>query len=144
MFSYSFKIRKLNKPGSKLKAFVTIAIDNLIEIHGFKIIEGSNGLFVTPPSHKGTVMEEGVPVEKYFDDVTFLGDEGIEVSKEIKQSIISEYTSGGLSQAAPSRADSAKAHIPKPQVSKPQSSKSEDSTSEPSEPARDRKPLWGF
>lgn len=138
MFSYSFKIRKLNKPGSKLKGFVTLVIDNLVEIHGFKIIEGSNGLFVTPPSHKGTVMEDGNSVEKYFDDVTFVGDEGMEISKEIKQAIISEYTSGGASQSTPSRADSAKAHTPSPQK---QNSTTSDSTSEP---PRARKPLWGF
>lgn len=138
MFSYSFKIRKLNKPNSKLKAFVTLVIDNLVEIHGFKIIEGSNGLFVTPPSHKGTVMEDGNTVEKYFDDVTFVGDEGMEVSKEIKQSIINEYTSGGASQSTPSRADSAKAHTAKPASSEAPASKPS------SEPPRNRKPLWGF
>ena len=93
-------------------------------------------------------------MKKYFDDVTFVGDEGIEVSKEIKQAIISDYTSGGLSQIPSSRLDSAKAHTPKPKPKpkppKAEPSKNQNSDSETppsddsSEPARSRKPLWGF
>jgi DNA-binding cell septation regulator SpoVG len=84
MFSYSFKIRKLNTP-SKLKAFVSIVIDDVMEVDGFKIVDGSNGLFVSAPSHKGTVMEDGVKVEKYFDDVRFVGEEGIAISNELSK-----------------------------------------------------------
>lgn len=135
MFSYSFKIRKLNTP-SKLKAFVSIVIDDVMEIDGFKIVDGSNGLFVSAPSHKGTVMEDGVKVEKYFDDVRFVGEEGIAISNEIKQAIISQYNSGSDSAStnntpAPTRAAAAKAQT---SVSKPKASK----------PATRKEPLWGF
>jgi DNA-binding cell septation regulator SpoVG len=133
MFSYSFKIRKINTP-SKLKAFVSITIDDVMEVDGFKIIDGSNGLFVSAPSHKGTVMEDGVKVEKYFDDVKFLGEEGIAVSNEIKQAIINQYTSeananpssGGASRAAAAKAQS--------KLSSPS----------PSAPSARKEPLWGF
>lgn len=132
MFSYSFKIRKLNTQ-SKLKAFVSIVIDDVMEVDGFKIIDGSNGLFVSAPSHKGTVMEDGVKVEKYFDDVRFLGDEGTAVSNEIKQAIINEYTSGtGSASPAPDRAAAAKAQA---SISTPPKA---------SKPSGRKEPLWGF
>lgn len=137
MFSYSFKIRKLNTP-SKLKAFVSIVIDDVIEIDGFKIVDGSNGLFVSAPSHKGTVMEDGVKVEKYFDDVRFVGEEGLAISNEIKQAIISQYNSGSdiavnasVPAETPTRAAAAKAQT---SVSKPKASK----------PSARKEPLWGF
>jgi DNA-binding cell septation regulator SpoVG len=132
MFSYSFKIRKLNTQ-SKLKAFVSIVIDDVMEVDGFKIIDGSNGLFVSAPSHKGTVMEDGVKVEKYFDDVRFLGDEGTAVSNEIKQAIINEYTSGsGSASPAPDRAAAAKAQA---SISTPPKA---------SKPSGRKEPFWGF
>lgn len=90
MFNYSFNIRKLNS-GSALKAFVTLIIDDVMSIDGFKIVNGRNGLFVSVPSHKGTVTEEGQQVEKYFDDVRFLGDSGIEVANEIKNAMLDAY-----------------------------------------------------
>lgn len=90
MFNYSFNIRKLNS-GSALKAFVTLVIDDVMSIEGFKIVNGRNGLFVSVPSHKGTVTEEGQQVEKYFDDVRFLGDSGIEVGNEIKNAMLDAY-----------------------------------------------------
>lgn len=133
MFSYSFKIRKINTP-SKLKAFVSITIDDVMEVDGFKIIDGSNGLFVSAPSHKGTVMEDGVKVEKYFDDVKFLGEDGIAVSNEIKQAIINQYTSennSNPSSAAPSRGAAAKAQS---KLNPPKSSA----------PNARKEPLWGF
>lgn len=90
MFNYSFNIRRLNS-GSALKAFVTLVIDDVMSIEGFKIVNGRNGLFVSVPSHKGTVTEEGQQVEKYFDDVRFLGDSGIEVGNEIKNAMLDAY-----------------------------------------------------
>lgn len=131
MFSYSFKIRRLSTQ-SKLKAFVSIVIDDVMEVDGFKIIDGSNGLFVSAPSHKGTVMEDGVKVEKYFDDVRFVGDEGIAISNEIKQAIINEYTSGTGAASAPTRAAAAKAQA---NISTPPKS---------TKPSNRKEPLWGF
>jgi DNA-binding cell septation regulator SpoVG len=122
MFNYSFNIRRLNS-GSALKAFVTLIIDDVMSIEGFKIVNGRNGLFVSVPSHKGTVTEEGQQVEKYFDDVRFLGDNGIEVGNEIKNAMLDAYnnqsssssqqggqTWGSKANSSQQRADSAQAN----------------------------------
>ena len=90
MFNYSFNVRKLNG-NSNLKAFITLIIDDVVSIDGFKIVDGRNGLFVSAPSHKGTVMEDGVQKEKYFDDVRFIGDNGLEVGTEIKNAMLDAY-----------------------------------------------------
>ena len=90
MFNYSFNVRKLNN-GSTLKAFVTLIIDDVLSIDGFKIVNGSKGLFVSAPSHKGTITEGGVQVEKWFDDVRFIGDSGSEVGTEIKNAMLDAY-----------------------------------------------------
>jgi DNA-binding cell septation regulator SpoVG len=148
MFSYEFKIRKLGK-SSKLKAFVTIVVDGIMELHGFKIIEGSNGLFVTPPSHKGVAMIDGVETEKYYDDITFSGEEGADIFREIKQQILSEYSSGSSN---PSRGDAAKAHVAKSTKAKEpdievevvQPKENTPVKQKETAPERTRKPLWGF
>ncbi len=45
------RIRKLHEEG-KMKAVVSVTIDNAFVIHDIKIIDGSNGLFVAMPSRK--------------------------------------------------------------------------------------------
>ena len=137
MFSYSISVRPLNNPNSKLKAFVTITIDDIMDIEGFKIIDGSKGLFVSVPSHKGTVVEDGISVEKYFDDIRFKGEDGSSFAEELKASIINEYNNSSSSSSASSnssRAATAAANA----NAKPSSS------SNNSKPPRERKPLWGY
>jgi DNA-binding cell septation regulator SpoVG len=113
MFSYDVKVRKINST-SNLKAFVTLVVEGVLEIDGFKVINGKNGLFVSVPSHKGTVMEDGQKVEKYFDDVRFVGEPGTEFSNE---------------------SDAVKAKNTAQKQENPSSSEG---------PSRTRKPLWGF
>ena len=129
MFSYSFKIRRINT-NSKLKAFVTIVIDDVLEVDGFKIIDGSKGLFVSPPSHKGTVNEDGQQVEKWFDDVRFVGENAMDIGDEIKRAIIEQFNSDSYSS---NRGTAAAAH-------------SNNSSSNPApssnRPSNSRKPLW--
>ena len=127
MFSYSFKIRPINK-ASKLKAFVTIVIDDVLEVDGFKIIDGSKGLFVSAPSHKGTVNEDGQQVEKWFDDVRFVGDNAIDIADEIKRAIIDQYNSNSYTS---NRATAASAHT-----------SNSNSAPASSRPSNSRKPLW--
>jgi DNA-binding cell septation regulator SpoVG len=134
MFSYRVKVRKINS--AKLKGVASLVIDDVIEIDGFKIIDGSKGLFVSVPSHKGTIMEDGVKVEKYFDDVRFPGEQAQEVGNEIKQAILAEYNSAAdplASNASQSNAVKAK-----------QTAATVTSSSKDSSPPRSRKPLWGF
>lgn len=135
MFSYRIKVRKINS--AKLKGVASLVIDDVIEIDGFKIIDGSKGLFVSVPSHKGTIMEDGVKVEKYFDDVRFPGEQAQEVGNEIKQAILAEYNSA--SDPLSSNASQSNAVKAKQTAASNVTSSSKDSS-----PPRDRKPLWGF
>ena len=50
------RVRRLTADG-KMKAVVSITIDNECAVHDIKVIEGENGLFVAMPSRK-TVDEE--------------------------------------------------------------------------------------
>lgn len=45
------RIRKVAKEG-KMKAVVSITIDNEFVVHDIKVIEGQNGLFIAMPSRK--------------------------------------------------------------------------------------------
>lgn len=136
MFSYDVKVRKINS-SSNLKAFVTLVVEGVMEVDGFKVINGRNGLFVSVPSHKGTVMEDGQKVEKYFDDVRFVGEPGIEVSNELKSAILDAYNGSSSSSktSSPSQSDAVKAK---------NTAKEQEDSSSSDGPSRTRKPLWGF
>ena len=45
------RIRKIEKEG-KMKAIVSITLDNEFVIHDIKVIEGEKGLFIAMPSRK--------------------------------------------------------------------------------------------
>lgn len=45
------RVRKINIEG-KMKAIVSITIDDAFVIHDVKVVEGQNGLFVAMPSRK--------------------------------------------------------------------------------------------
>ena len=45
------RVRKVTKEG-KLKAVVSITIDNEFVVHDIKVIEGEKGLFIAMPSKK--------------------------------------------------------------------------------------------
>lgn len=45
------RIRKISAEG-KMKAIVSVTIDDMFVVHDMKIIEGQNGLFVAMPSRK--------------------------------------------------------------------------------------------
>jgi len=46
------KVYPVRKPDDKLKAFVTIILDDCFVIRDLKIIHGNSGLFVAMPSRK--------------------------------------------------------------------------------------------
>lgn len=137
MFSYTINVRRINS-ASKLKGIASVIVDDILELDGFKIIQGSNGLFVSVPSHKGTVMEDGQKVEKYFDDIRFKGEDGLAFSKELKDSILNSYsaTSDPLASSSNSSVDS------KSKVSAAREVAAETTSAAPT--SRERKPLWGF
>ena len=47
------RVRKILKEG-KMKAVVSITIDNEFVVHDIKVIEGEKGLFIAMPSRKAT------------------------------------------------------------------------------------------
>ena len=50
------RIRKVAKEG-KMKAVVSITIDNEFVVHDIKVIEGEKGLFIAMPSRKAADVE---------------------------------------------------------------------------------------
>ena len=57
MFSYSIRIKRIPNPRGKIVAFASITIDEVFQFDGFKVIDGSKGLFVSHPQHKGKDKE---------------------------------------------------------------------------------------
>lgn len=58
------RVRKIDREG-KLKAVVSVTIDNEIAIHDIKIIEGEKGCFISMPSRKtqdGTYIDIVHPI----------------------------------------------------------------------------------
>ena len=47
------RVKRVSKEG-KMRAVVSITIDNEFAIHDIKVIEGDNGVFIAMPSRKGT------------------------------------------------------------------------------------------
>ena len=47
------RVRKISKEG-KMKAIVSITLDNEFVVHDIKVIEGEKGLFIAMPSKKAT------------------------------------------------------------------------------------------
>ncbi len=45
------RVRKINSDG-KMKAIVSVTLDDAFVIHDVKVVEGQNGLFVAMPSRK--------------------------------------------------------------------------------------------
>ena len=139
MFSYSVKVRKIQKQGINLKAVACLTIDNVMEIDSIKIINGSNGLFVSWPSHKGQVVEDGQTVERWFNDIRFPGDEGKNVKDEISEAILKEYNKeSSPTTSSTQQVDTARAAAAKAQQTVNSSS------NQTSDASTNRKPLWGF
>ena len=51
------RVRKIEKEG-KMKAIVSITLDNEFVIHDIKVIEGEKGLFIAMPSRKAGLNDE--------------------------------------------------------------------------------------
>ncbi|MBQ8903401.1 MAG: septation regulator SpoVG [Oscillospiraceae bacterium] len=76
------KIRKIiEEADNRLKAVISVTIDNCLAVHDIKVIEGDDRLFVAMPSRKD---ENGI-----FRDIVHPID--AEARKEIEDEIINEY-----------------------------------------------------
>lgn len=68
MFNYTVKIYPIKNPQGKLRAFASMLVDDVLEIKGFRIVEGRNGLFVSAPS---TPKEQEDGTTKWYNDIMF-------------------------------------------------------------------------
>ena len=50
------RVRKIDKEG-KMRAVVSVTIDDEFVVHDIKVIEGEKGLFIAMPSRKSIVLE---------------------------------------------------------------------------------------
>lgn len=106
MFNYSVKVFKIQNPKSKLVGFASLLIEDVLQVDGFKIFDGTNGIFVKVPSHEGK-NKEGE--RAWYDDVKFIAEDGKPVDfkdkestaalcrDEIFKSIVEAYNSTGSS-----------------------------------------------
>lgn len=76
------KIARMNKydAESKTKAFFDMETQEGIVVKGFSLVEGSNGLFVSVPSHKGKD-------DKYYENVIM----SKEQKKELNDLALAKY-----------------------------------------------------
>ena len=102
------KIERMNKGSwGKLRAFFDVQTDEGFTIKGFKIVEGINGLFVSPPSQKGKD-------EEYYDTV-FIAPE---LREELNHTALQHYgmaeegNSGGYNDFPSTNTDNVKTESP--------------------------------
>ena len=53
------RVRRIEKEG-KMKAIVSITLDNEFVVHDIKVIEGEKGLFIAMPSRKVRMENTGI------------------------------------------------------------------------------------
>jgi len=75
------RVRKISKEG-KMKAIVSVTLDDQFVVHDIKIIEGQNGLFIAMPSRKtpdGEFKDIAHPIN-------------IETRTQIQDAVLEKYT----------------------------------------------------
>ena len=63
--------------------FASLLIEDVLQVDGFKIFDGTNGIFVKAPSHEGK-NKEGE--RTWYDDVKFIAEDGKPVDFKDKES----------------------------------------------------------
>jgi DNA-binding cell septation regulator SpoVG len=96
MFSYTIKTYPVKNPKSKIVAYASLVIENVFEVTGFKIFNGSNGLFVKPPQHKGK-NKDGE--DEWYDDARFVGEQSKEVREEIFTAMVQAYNTNAANSS---------------------------------------------
>lgn len=74
------RVRKVNTEG-KMKAIVSVTLDNEFVVHDIKVIDGQNGLFIAMPSRKtpdGEFKDIAHPINS-------------DTREKIQSAILSEY-----------------------------------------------------
>ncbi|RLE08440.1 hypothetical protein DRZ78_01090 [Candidatus Aerophobetes bacterium] len=77
------KVRKVEGK-NRFKAWATITFDDSFRIHGLKVIEGKDGLFVAMPSRK-------LPNGEFIDTAYPLNEE---LRRTIQERVLEEYNRG--------------------------------------------------
>ncbi|MEA3485486.1 MAG: septation regulator SpoVG [Candidatus Aerophobetes bacterium] len=77
------KIRKVEGK-DRFRAWATITFDDSFRVHGLKVIEGKDGLFVAMPSRK-------LPNGEFIDTAYPLNEE---LRKTIQEKVLEEYNRG--------------------------------------------------
>lgn len=98
------EVRVYLRNETKLKAFVTVTLEDALVIHNMKIIHGQRGLLLCMPSRKG-------PDEKYRDVVHPINNQ---FRHEIEQNVFAAYEEEvkKLSQSLPEAAAARAATLP--------------------------------
>lgn len=109
MLNYAVRIFPIKNPVGKVRAFASIIIDDVLEVRGFRIVEGSRGLFVSPPQREGKDKEGN---RTWYDDVLWReekeeGQYRGPVQEHVYNSILTEFQDG---QRDVARAVAAEAH----------------------------------
>jgi hypothetical protein len=95
MLNFKAKVHILKNSSNALVGFAKLIINDVIEIDGFKIFNGRNGIFVAAPSTQSSKPDiNGKP--QYFDSTRFLEDtpEGVmqgPVQQTAYRAILEEY-----------------------------------------------------
>lgn len=92
------RVRRIEKEG-KMKAIVSITLDNEFVIHDIKVIEGEKGLFIAMPSRKaadGEYRDIAHPINSETRDMiqTVILDKYETTALEVMEAQEAEYDSG--------------------------------------------------
>ena len=74
-----------SKGSSKIKAFAVIVFDDIFEVNSFKVVDGTDGLFVAMPSQRG---QDG----KFYNTVRIKSDE---LKSEITEKVLQKFNDAG-------------------------------------------------
>jgi len=67
---FSAKVYPLKSPSGSLQAFATLIVNEIVQVNGFRVIDGRNGLFAAPPSTRSNKQDENGK-DIWYDDVRF-------------------------------------------------------------------------
>ena len=116
----SAKVNVLKDPKGSMRAYATLVVDGLIEINGFRVIEGSKGLFAAAPQTKGSKPDENGK-DQYFDDVRYsdADEKGFSDTKNQVQSCILEAYGAALGEGTRANTATARTNDPTPTGKRP-------------------------
>ena len=102
--TFTAQVNNIPNPRGSLRAFATLIVNDILQINGFRIVEGRNGIFVSPPQTKGNKLDENGNAI-YYNDVRF--DEPVEegtyrgpVAESAFKAILDQYNTANSTSGA--------------------------------------------